>query len=354
MRTVLSQRTAPQPALASRRRQTALRRRRVSLAAAGTALALGLGALGLGAPRAALAQAWPSKPIRLVTPYAPGGTNDVSARIIAERLGERLGQRVVVENKPGANTQIATDAVVKSAPDGYTLLWTAAPHTTNPALFAKLPYDTVADLTPINRGVALPLLFSVPQASPAKSLKEYVALAKKDAAQATIASPGNGSGPHLAIELWAGVAEAPFLHIPYGGDAKAVVDMVGGAVGAGMNGFGTPLPHVKSGKLRALGVVGTARMPQLPDVPTFAEAGYPEVDAFAWFGLLGPARLPAPIVARLNDEVGQILKEPAVIEKLATIGAVPVGGTPAEFDAFIRNDIARWQRVVKSRGIKVQ
>ncbi len=348
MRTSPSECPATQAAPSSRRR---------GFAAAALASAAGVGAalaLGLGTPGTALAQAWPSKPIRLVTPYAPGGTNDVSARIIAERLGERLGQRVVVENKPGANTQIATDAVVKSAPDGYTLLWTAAPHTTNPALFAKLPYDTVADLTPINRGVALPLLFSVPQASPAKSLKEYVALAKKDPSQATIASPGNGSGPHLAIELWAGVADAPFLHIPYGGDAKAVIDMVGGAVGAGMNGFGTPLPHVQSGKLRALGVVGTSRMPQLPDVPTFAEAGYPEVDAFAWFGLLGPARLPAPIVARLNDEVGQILKEPAVLEKLATIGALPVGGTPAEFDAFIRNDIARWQRVVKARGIKVQ
>ncbi len=317
-------------------------------------LSVGLFAIAITvAGGSATAQSWPAKPIRLVSPYAAGGTNDVSARIVAERLERALGQRVLVENRPGANTRIATELVVKSAPDGYTLLWTAAPHTTNPALTEKLPYDTVKDLQPIVQGVILPLLFSVPASSPAKSVAEYLDLARKRPDQATVCSPGKGSGPHLAIELLVAASGAPLVHVPYKGDSQAVTDLVGGNVGAGMNGFGTPLPHVKSGRVRPLAVVGKSRMPQLPDVPTFAEAGYPSVDAYAWFGLLAPAGTPKDVVERLNAEVNKILKEPDAVEQLAKIGAVPVGGTPPEFDAFIRKDIERWRKVVKERNIQV-
>jgi tripartite-type tricarboxylate transporter receptor subunit TctC len=313
---------------------------------------LAIGSIAFAA--SAGAQEWPAGgPIRLISPYAAGGTNDVSGRIVAEQLEKALGQRVIVENKTGANTQIGTDLVVKSAPDGYTLLWTAAPHTTNPALFPKLPYDTADDLTPIVKGVELPLLFSVPASSPAKTVAEYLELVAKRPDQGSICSPGSGSAPHLAIELFAAASGAKLQHIPYRGDAQAVVDLVGGVVGAGMNGFGTPLPHVQSGKVRPLAVVAKARMPQLPEVPTFVEAGFPSVDANAWFGLLGPAKLPPAIVSRLNAEVNRILKQPEVIERLAKIGAVPIGGSAEEFDTFIRNDIERWKRVVKERDIKL-
>ena len=304
------------------------------------------------AAQAAFAQSWPAKPIRLVSPYAAGGTNDVTGRIVGERLAARLGQSVLVENKPGANNRIATEFVAKSAPDGYTLLWVAAPHTVNPALYGKLPYDTVRDFASVVHTVMLPILFSVPAASPAKTIKEYLALAKSDPLLATVCSPGNGSGPHLALELLAAASGIPLAHVPYRGDAPAVNDLLGGRVGAGMNAFGTPLPHIKAGKLRALAVVATRRMPQLPEVPTFAEAGYASVDAFAWFGLLAPAGTPKEIVERLNAEVNQILRLPETVERFGLLGALPLGGTAQDFDNFIRADMEKWNRVVKERNIK--
>jgi tripartite-type tricarboxylate transporter receptor subunit TctC len=301
---------------------------------------------------AAQAQAWPSKPIRLVSPYAPGGTNDVTGRIVAERLQARLGQSVVVENKPGANTRIATEFVAKSAPDGYTLFWVAAPFTVNPAFYDKLPYDSVKDFAPIAHTVSLPVLFSVPAASPARSVKEYLELAKKDPQQATVCSPGSGSGPHLAMEMLAWASGVPLVHVPYKGDAPAVNDLLGGRVGACMNAAGTPLPHVKAGKVRALALVAKERMAQLPDVPTFAQAGLAQVDAFAWFGLLAPAGTPKDILERLNAEVNAVLKLPEVIEKFAGIAAVPIGGSATEFESFIRADLVKWAKVVKERNIK--
>ncbi|MBI3373205.1 MAG: tripartite tricarboxylate transporter substrate binding protein [Betaproteobacteria bacterium] len=304
------------------------------------------------AAHAALAQSWPAKPIRLISPYAAGGTNDVTARIVGERLAARLGQTVLVENKPGANNRIATEFVARSAPDGYTLLWVAAPHTVNPALYGRLPYDTVGDFASVAHTVMLPILFSVPVASPARTVKEFLALAKSDPLSATVCSPGNGSGPHLAVELLAATSGIPLAHVPYRGDAPAVNDLLGGRVGAGMNAFGTPLPHVKAGKLRALAVVATRRMPQLPEVPTFAEAGYAAVDAFAWFGLLAPAATPKEIVERLNAEVNQILRLPETIERFDVLGALPLGGSAQDFDKFIRADMEKWGRVVKERNIK--
>lgn len=298
------------------------------------------------------AQSWPQKPMRLVSPYAPGGTNDVTARIVGERLQARLGQPVLVENKPGANIRIATELVARSAPDGYTLLWTAAPHTVNPAFYGQLPYDTLKDFEPVVHAVMIPVLLSVPASSPAKTLKEFLALAKGKPEHATIATPGNGSGPHLSLEQLIAASGVALVHVPYKGDSPAVNDMIGGRVGAGMNALGTPLPHVKADKLRALAIAARSRAPQLPEVPTFAEAGFPAVDAFAWFGLLAPAGTPKPIVERLNAEVNQILKLPETVERFTLLGALPIGGSAEEFDKFIRADLVKWEKLVKQRNIK--
>jgi len=301
----------------------------------------------------AQAQNWPAKPIRLVSPYAAGGTNDVTARIVSQQLQARLGQSVLVENKPGANTRIATEFIAKAAPDGYTLYWVAAPFTVNPALYGTLPYDTVKDFMPVAQTVTLPILFSVPATSPSRTVKEFLELAKKDPREATVCSPGNGSGPHLAMELLAWAGNAPLVHVPYKGDAPAVTDLLGGRLGGCMNALGTPLPHVKSGKLRALAVVAKERVSQLPEVPTFGEVGFPQVDAYAWFGLLAPAGTPREVIDRLNLEVNAVLKLPEVLEKFAGQGAVAMGGSAADFERFIRADLEKWARVVKDRNIKV-
>lgn len=297
--------------------------------------------------------AWPDKPIKLVSPYAAGGTNDTTARVVAERLRSRLGQPVIVENKPGANIRVASQMVATSPPDGYTLLWTAAPHTVNPAFHKDLPYDTLK-FVPVIHAVAIPVLFSLAPSTKATNLKDYLALTKADPKMATVASPGAGSAPHLSLELFIATTGAPLVHVPYKGDAPAVTDMMGGQIPAGFNAIGTSLPHVKAGKLRPVAVVAKERFPELPDVPTFAELGYPAVDANTWFGLVAPAGTPAEVVQRLNKEINEVLKEPEVRAKFAGQGGVPVGGSPADFDKFIRADIAKWEKLVKERNIKAE
>ena len=298
------------------------------------------------------AQAWPTKPVKIVAPYAAGGSNDIAARILAERLSQRLGQQAIVENKPGANTRIATEFVAKSAPDGYTLFFCAAPHSTNPGLYGKLPYDTVKDFAPVVHAVTVPLFFLVPVASPAKNTKDLIALAKKDPAYANIGSPGNGSAPHLAIELLNSVAGSNLAHIPYKGDAPALQDLLGGRLGASVDPVAPALPHIKAGKLRAISVASPQRYPLLPEVPTLAEQGFKGADAFAWFGLLAPTGTPADVVAKLNSEVNLALKQPEIAEKLVGLGMTPVGGTPEQFGAFIRADIDKWTKLIHARSIK--
>ncbi len=300
----------------------------------------------------AMAQAWPTKPIKIVAPYAAGGTNDIAARILAERLAQRLGQQAIVENKPGANTRIATDFVAKSAPDGYTLFFCAAPHSTNPALYGKLPYDTVKDFAPIAHAVTVPLFFLVPAASPARNVKDLIELGKKDPAYANIGSPGNGSAPHLAIELLNSVAGTNLAHIPYKGDAPALQDLLGGRLGASVDPVAPALPHIKAGKLRAIAIASPQRYSMLPDVQTLAEQGFKGADAFAWFGLLAPTGTPPEVIAKLNGEVNLALKQPEISEKLVGLGMTPVGGTPEQFGAFIRADIEKWGKLIHARGIK--
>lgn len=297
------------------------------------------------------AQAWPTKPIRLISPYAAGGTNDVTARLVSEQLQQRLGQAILVENKPGASTNIASGFVAKSAPDGYTFYWVAAPFTVNPYLFKTIPYDPLRDFAPVAQTVIQPIMFSVPASSPAKTVKEYLELARVKPDQATVCSPGNGSGPHLAMEQLAGASGLPLVHVPYKGDAPAVNDLLGARVGACMNAFGTPLQHIKAGKLRGLAVVAKERMPQLPEIPTFAETGYPQVDAYAWFGMLAPAGTPPAIIEKMNAELNAVLKSQVVLDRFALLGALTVGGSAADFDRFIRADLQKWARIVKERNL---
>lgn len=299
-----------------------------------------------------LAQSWPAKPVRIVAPYAAGGANDITARILAERLSQRLGQQVVVENKPGANTRIATEFVARSAPDGYTLFFCAAPHTTNPALYGKLPYDTVKDFAPIVHAVNVPVFFIVPAASAAKSAKDLIEIARRDASQGNVGSPGNGSAPHLVIELLNAVAAASLAHIPYKGDAPALQDLLGGRLAASVDPLAPALPLVKAGRLRVIAVASAQRDPLLPEVATLAEQGYPGAEGFAWFGLLAPAGTPAAIVARLNAEANLALKAPDTAEKLAALGITPVGGTPERFAEFIRADLDKWAALIQARNIK--
>ena len=301
---------------------------------------------------AATAQSWPSKPIRIIAPYAAGGTNDIAARLLAERLSQRLGQQAVVENKPGANTRIATEFVAKSAPDGYTLFFCAAPHSTNPALYGKLPYDTVRDFAPVVHAVTVPLFFLVPANSPVKNAKDLIDLAKKDPAYANVGSPGNGSAPHLAIELLNSVSGGTLAHIPYKGDAPAIQDLLGGRLGASVDPVAPALPHIKAGKLRAVSVASPQRYALLPDVPTLAEQGFRGAEAFAWFGFLAPTGTPAEVVAKLNAEVNLALKQPEIAEKLVALGMTAVGGTPEQFGAFIRADIDKWTKLIQARNIK--
>ncbi len=309
-------------------------------------------ALLVFAAAAVAAQSWPAKPVRIVAPYAAGGSNDIAARILAERLSQRLGQQTIVENKPGANTRIATEFVAKSAPDGYTLFFCAAPHSTNPGLYPKLPYDTVKDFAPVAHAVTVPIFFLVQASSPARNVKELIELGKKDPAFANIGSPGNGSAPHFAIELLNSVAASNLAHIPYKGDAPAIQDLLGGRLGASVDPIAPALAHIRAGKLRAISVASPQRYSLLPDVPTLAEQGFRGADAFAWFGLLAPAGTPADVLARLNSEVNLALKQPEIAEKLASLGMTPVGGTPEQFGTFIRADIDKWTKLIHERGIK--
>jgi tripartite-type tricarboxylate transporter receptor subunit TctC len=312
------------------------------------AIALGL---TLSTTGLALAQEWPTKPIKLISPFPAGGSNDIATRVIGERLAIRLKQPVVVENKPGANTRIASAFTAKADPDGYTLLMAAAPHTTNPALFGQLQYDTLKDFTPIIQVVRAPLFLLVPAASPVKTTKELLALAAKSGT-VNVSSPGNGTGPHLAIELFNYLAKSNMTHVPYKGDAPAMTDLVGGQLTAGVHPIVAPLPFIKNDRLRAIAVFGSQRSALLPDVPSLGEQGFKDTDVYTWFGLVGPAKLPANIVTRLNKEINEILAQPDVKERFVSIGMEPVGGSSKDFQQYIETDIKKWNELVKVRNIK--
>src|SRR4051812_15084863 len=300
-------------------------------------------------------QAYPSKPIHIVVPYPPGGFNDTLGRTLAARLQEAWGQPVVVDNRPGGNTLIGTDAVAKAAPDGYTLLVVAFPFAVTPSLIRNMPYDTLRDFAPIALCAQSPNVLVVnPQVLPVKTVGELIALAKSKPGALSYASTGNGSSNHISMELFESLAGVRLLHVPYKGSAPAVVDMLGGQVQVMFDNAPNVMPQVRAGKLRALAQSGATRSPVAPDLPTVAEAGVPGYEVTVWFGLVAPAGTPREIVAKLNAEVLKILAMPDVRERFLAQGVEPLGSTPDEFATHIRAQMDKWAKVVKDAGVKAE
>ncbi len=309
--------------------------------------------VGLG-PGEALAQGYPSRPIRFIAAFPPGSASEILGRVVGQKLHESWGQPVVVEARPGAGGTIGADLVAKSAPDGYTLLvGSSAEVTVGVSLYPKLPYDPVRDLAPVIAIGPVPNILLVNPAVPATSVKELVALAKSRPGQLNFASSGNGTTSHLAGEMLKLQAGIDMVHIPYRGSPPALTDLLGGRISVMFAPLTTALPHVRAGKLVALGVSSPKRSSAAPEVPTMMESGFPDFEASIWFGILAPAATPKDVVGKLNAEIGRILKLPEVRETLSKQGAEPVGGTPEDYAALIRKDIAKWAKVVKESGARI-
>ncbi len=304
---------------------------------------------------AAMGQEYPTKPIRLVTPWPPGGGTDIVARMIAAKLTDAWGQQVVVENKSGATGTIGTDMVAKSAPDGYTLIiGTNATHVIAVSLYSKLPYDQEKDLTPITRVSAVPHVIAVVPSLEARNVQGLIALAKAHPGKISFGSAGNGSTPHLAGELFKTLTGVNLLHVPYKGTGQSLQDTIGGVVQVSFDTMPSVLPHIKSGRLRALAIAGPKRVSALPDVPTVAEAGVPGAEGMTWYGLFGPAGLPKPIVQKIFAEVVRIVKLPDVKSRLDSLGTEETtSASPQEFAAMVHSDIAKYAKVIKSAGLRM-
>jgi tripartite-type tricarboxylate transporter receptor subunit TctC len=311
------------------------------------------GALLLGAVSAVLAQAYPTRPIRFIVPFAPGGSTDTLARTLGIKLGEALGQQVVVDNRAGGNGNIGTDLVAHAAPDGYTiLLGYIANLAIGPSLYTKLPYDPVKDFAPITLLAVAPNILVVHPSVPAKNFQEFIAYAKANPTKINFASAAIASPGHLSGELLNLAAGIHMQHVPYKGAGQAVVDLVGGQVQVMVSGMSSVMPHIKAGRLRPLAVTGARRSPAVPEVPTIAESGFPKFEATAWYGVLAPAGTSSAIVTRLHDEIIRALKMPDVKERLEYGGFEIIGGTPAAFGTYIKTEIKKWAPMVKASGAK--
>ena len=302
---------------------------------------------------ASAAEAYPDKPIRLIVPQPPGGTSDILARVLALKLAENLRQQIIIDNRAGASGTIGTDLAAKSPPDGYTLVLVYTTHATTPGIYGKLPYDPVADFAPITLAAAAPLLLVVHPKIPVTSVKELIAYAKTRPGELNFCSAGNGSGSHLAGELFNTMTGVKLTHIPYKGSGLAITELIGGQVQLMFAGIVPIDPHVKSGRVRSIAVSSAKRSVAIPHVPTIAESGLPGFEVVGWYGVLAPARTPHPIVARLHNEFIKILQTQDIRDRLLSEGAEPVGNTPAEFTAFIKTDIGRWAKVIKAAGAKL-
>lgn len=314
-----------------------------------------LGTVLLCAAEAAIAQsqqAYPTRPVRLVVPSSPGGGTDITARIVAPKLGEYLGQQVVVENRSGAGTMIGGEVVARSAPDGYTLLMGISTLAINPAMYRKVPYDALKDFAPISQVVSVPNILVTHPSLPVKSVKELIVFAKARPGQINFASAGVGTNPHLSMELFLSMAGLKMVHVPYKGSGQGIVDLVAGHVSVMTPSTLTGLPHIKAGRLRGLGVTSAKRAARAPDIPTIAEAGLPGYEAVQWFGALAPAGTPREIINRVHGEIAKLLQVAEIRERLLSDGAEPVGSSPQEFAAFIRAETVKWAKVVKAAGIK--
>jgi len=300
---------------------------------------------------AAHAQNYPTKPIRFILPFPPGGGTDTLARIVGQKLTENLGQTMVMDNRPGAGANIGAEIAAHSAPDGYTIVMGNIAHTINATLYRKLGYDLVKDFAPVTLLASVPNILVVHPSVPAKSVQELIALAKAKPGQLNYASSGSGSSAHLAGELFKNLAGVDLVHIPYKGGGPAVISLIAGESAIGFATMPSVLPHVKAGKLRALAVTTAKRSPAVPDLPTIAEAGVPGYEANTWYGVLAPAKTPASIVGRLHDEFLNIMRSADIRERIAVHGYEPETNTPQEFAAFIKSEIIKWGKVVKAAGI---
>ena len=316
------------------------------------AVSAGVVAASLALP--AHAQDYPSRPVRIVVPFAPGGPNDIVVRLVAQKLTETWGQPFLVENRPGAGGNIGTDFVAKAAPDGYTLLSVGPGSLIINPLIGKVPYDTMRDFAPVTLMARAPNALVAHPSLPARSVMGLIELARSQPGKVNYGSGGNGSTPHLAGAMFAAMARIALTHIPYKGTAPAMADLIGGQVQIAFLGIPTVLPHIKSGKLRVLAVTGKHRSPELPGVPTVDEAGVPGYELSPWYGLLAPAGTPREAVVRLAEEVSRILRTAEMKEKLAAQGAEVAGGSSEEFAAVIRADTSIWSRVVKDTGIRIE
>jgi tripartite-type tricarboxylate transporter receptor subunit TctC len=305
----------------------------------------------------ALAQpaAYPTKPVRFIVPYPPGGSADILARSIGAKLAEGLAQPVVVDNRPGAGTAIGTEATAKSPPDGYTvMIGTVSSHAINPSLNPNLKYDPVKDFAPVSLVASIPFVLLAHPSLPAGSVPELVALARAKPGALNFSSAGNGTSNHLAGELLKSMTNVEMVHVPYKGSAPALTDLLAGQVNLMFDLVLTAQPHVRSGAARALGVTGRSRSPALPSVPTLDESGVPGYEVSAWFGIFAPAGTPAAVVKRLNAEIVKIMQLPEMKERLASQGAEAMSSTPEQFAAYVTEELAKWSRVVKASGMKVE
>jgi len=295
---------------------------------------------------------YPTKPIRLINPFTPGGTVDIVARAMAQRLNEAWGQPVIVDNRPGGGTMIGTGMVARAAPDGYTLLTTTGTIAVNVSLYRNLPFDAVKDLTPIALVVQTPSVLGVHPSVPAKSVQELINLARAKPGQVIYASAGAGTSTHLTMEMFKSAAKIDLLHVPYKGGGPAVAALLGGEVHAIFNPPSAILPQARAGKVRALAVSSIQRVEIAPELPTVAESGVPGFESIIWYAMFAPAGTPRAIIGQINAEVNRILREPDVREHFLKIGMVPTGGTPEALGDYLKLEIARWAKVVKEAGIK--
>jgi tripartite-type tricarboxylate transporter receptor subunit TctC len=319
---------------------------------------VGLAAAAIAAPpilpsRAAGAD-WPVKPVRVVVPFTPGGSTDITARLVGNRLQELWGQTVVVENKPGAGGNIAADMVAHSDPDGYTIFISGPGMATNQFLYPQLSYDSVNDFAPVTMLITQPNLMCVPNSSPAKSVKEFIAFCNENKGKVTYASSGNGTTLHLSGELFKRLANVEMTHIPYRGGAPAINDLIPGRVDVIFDNMPSILQHVKGGQLRGLAVTTKERVAATPDIPTIAESGVPGFDVFSWFGFFVPAKTPQDVIAKINADTNAALVHAPVKSRFEELGANPKGSTPAELAAFLKSEIDKWGPVIREAKIKVE
>jgi len=311
-------------------------------------------AVGMLVAGAAGAQQYPAKTVRMLVGYAPGGGTDIMARVVAQKLSEGLNQQFVVENRPGANANLAAELAAKAPADGYTLLMISVSHAISKPMYRKLGYDIERDFTPVIEVSSVPQLVVTTMSLPVKSVKELIALAKSRPGQVTFASSGDGSPEHIAAEMFKSIAGIDMTHVPYKGGGPSAVAIIGGETVVGFNTAPVAIPHVKNNRLKVLAVTEAKRTPTLPDVPTVAEAGLPGYAMSTWYGLVAPTGVPREAIARLNTDINRILRLPDVRDRFATLGAEPRGGTAEQFGAYIKSEVAKFSKLAKERGLVLE